>query len=239
MSASGRGEANAPQMNEEPTSAIGRVGRLPLHPTIYAFVGGAIAPYRTMVNVLRRDKAFANFMGAFFLMGFGNMMMQPVLRIFLRDINVNYSQATFVLSIIPQCMLMLFSPYWGKYVDRYNPMLVRMVVAVLWSIYPLTLFLTKNLWLIYGAAAILGFAQAGSMLVWTLGAMYFARHEDVPLYMGIHTTLVGVRGLTAPFIGVYLMHLLGVQQVFIVSFALIIISGTLMGRMGIKEHKRN
>jgi MFS family permease len=222
---------------DEHPSALNRVSRIPLQPILYAFVSGAIAPYRTITSVLRRDKAFASFMGAFSLMGFGNMMMQPVLRIFLDDINLNYTQVTFILAILPQLMLVLFSRLWGRYVDRYNPMLLRMVVAVLWSIFPLTLFFTRNVWLIYVTSAISGFAQAGSMLVWTLGTMYFARREDVALYMGIHTTLVGVRGLTAPFVGVWLAQIIGVQPVFVVSFALMVISGVLMGDLGLKEHR--
>jgi MFS family permease len=234
----GTTENASPELNNGPASVFARIGSIPLQPILYAFVDGAVAPYRTISNVLRRDRAFASFMGAFSLMGFGNIMMQPVLRVFLNNINLNYTQATFVLAVFPNVMLVLFSRFWGKYVDRYNPMLLRMVVALLWSIYPLTLFLTKNIWLIYAACAVSGFAVAGSTLVWTLGTMYFARQEDVTLYMGIHTTLVGVRGLTAPFVGVWLMGIIGVQPVFLISFILMVISGVLMGDIGLKEHRR-
>ena len=49
-----------------------------------------------------------------------------------------------------------------------------------------------------------------------MGHMAFAGDEDAHLYMGAHLLLTGVRGLTVPFLGVFLYnHALGVHLIWI------------------------
>ena len=54
-----------------------------------------------------------------------------------------------------------------------------------------------------------GLHQGGGSLAWTLGHLDFSRRHDAELYMGVHVTLTGLRGLIAPFVGVALGGLIG------------------------------
>jgi hypothetical protein len=49
-----------------------------------------------------------------------------------------------------------------------------------------------------------GLGSGGGALAWNLGHLDFARPEEAEIYMGIHVSLTGLRGLIAPLIGMWL-----------------------------------
>jgi hypothetical protein len=51
-----------------------------------------------------------------------------------------------------------------------------------------------------------GVSRGGGMLAWNLGHNDFADRRMVPLYMGIHVTLTGVRGFLAPYLAVVMLY---------------------------------
>jgi hypothetical protein len=63
-------------------------------------------------------------------------------------------------------------------------------------------------WLFWVGALSLGMAFAGGKLGWNLGHNDFASDDKSTLYMGIHVTLTGIRGLIAPLVGVSVYQLL-------------------------------
>jgi hypothetical protein len=62
-----------------------------------------------------------------------------------------------------------------------------------------------------------GLAQSGGAIAWNIGHLHFAEDDKAELYMGIHVSLTGLRGLVAPFLGTFLFHLIG-AGVFAVGF---------------------
>jgi hypothetical protein len=50
----------------------------------------------------------------------------------------------------------------------------------------------------------MGIARGGGTLAWQLGHNDFAPANQLSQYMGVHVTLTGLRGATAPFIGIFL-----------------------------------
>jgi hypothetical protein len=51
-----------------------------------------------------------------------------------------------------------------------------------------------------------GFSRGGGMLAWNLGHNDFADRHMVALYMGIHVTLTGVRGILAPYLAIVMLY---------------------------------
>ena len=51
-----------------------------------------------------------------------------------------------------------------------------------------------------------GVSRGGGMLAWNLGHNDFADRRMVPLYMGIHVTLTGVRGFITPYLAVVMLY---------------------------------
>ena len=54
-----------------------------------------------------------------------------------------------------------------------------------------------------------GLGMGGGRLAWQIGHLHFSRSEEAELYMGIHVSLTGLRGLFAPLAGMWLWYLIG------------------------------
>ena len=75
-------------------------------------------------------------------------------------------------------------------------------------------------------ATIQGLAQSGTQLVWALGVLPYARKaEDVPLYMAVHTTLTGVRGVIAPYFGIWLAGQVGLRAALVMAGCTMVATG--------------
>jgi predicted MFS family arabinose efflux permease len=207
------------------------------HNLIMRAIGGFATSFKDTFAILGKDKKFRMYMISYFLFGFANLMAQPVYDIFYyRELDVNYVQSALILSTIPQFMIILTTAYWGKMLDRVNILYSRTLFTLGWMVEPLIYLFARQVSYVYAAKVIVGVAMGGSTLVWLLGAMYFAKKkEEVPLYMGVHTTLTGVRGLIAPFLGVYLLNFMSIRMFFIIQAALMLASAIITFAMGKME----
>jgi MFS family permease len=71
--------------------------------------------------------------------------------------------------------------------------------------------MAQQLWLFYVAGALMGVGFAGGSLAWNLGHQDFASPEQDGLYMSVHVTLNGIRGVISPFLAVGLYNWLAVS----------------------------
>ncbi|MFH0793730.1 MAG: MFS transporter [bacterium] len=227
-------EANGKTDNEE--GAAGPLDLLSYHGLLQRFFGNFYTSVADLTRVLRHDVRFRSYMIAYMLFGFGNLMVAPLYDIFLKEeLNVSYLQSTFIFSVLPQVMVIVSTTFWGRLLDRQNLFLSRTLFTLMWAVEPVSYALANHVEWIYAAKIIVGVGMGGSTLIWLLGAMNFASKEEVPLYMGIHTTLTGVRGLLAPFVGVQLIPWLGLRGVFWLGAAMMLTSALLTGVMGKRE----
>ena len=74
-------------------------------------------------------------------------------------------------------------------------------------------------------------AMAGVSLAWNLSSLHFAGEEDPSAYQTVHTVLVGVRGLGAPFLGFAVIRAASTLHGFALSAALFMLAALLMARM--------
>ena len=195
---------------------------------------------RSVHSILKEDTEFRNFMFGFFMFGFANLMLIPVLTLYLTDtLNVSYQSFAKVQGIAPWVMLIICTPLWGRFVDRYNPVMCRGVFTMVWSLAPLMFFLSRDITLVYVGMLIEGVVKGGSNLTWLLGVMYFSPQHHVPRYMKVHLFLCGVRGLVGPFLGVALVTLVGIKAVFLIVFILMISSAIYMLTIGLRRRREN
>jgi len=184
---------------------------------------------RKALGLLVHNPTFGKYLVAFFISGFASLMSLPMMVVFINDrFEASYVQQAVALRFLPLVLQLLLLPFWGRISDRVNPMVVRATLSALWGISYLIWALAPGMMSIYGAQCLRGVAMGGGTLVWLLGAMYFAPKEELPLYMGLHTTLTGVRGLIAPFLGVWLAGQIGVRPLFAISWLLCWSSTVLM-----------
>ena len=174
-----------------------------------------------MVRVLRQDRRFAQYCGALMFTGCGNLMIIPVLvAILTRDLGLNYLASLCLLEVMPRVVMMVAMFRWAPYFDRVGIVRFRVVQGGVWLAFLLlgtvgTLVVVFRTGigpsafvlaiLLYSASRIAwGMAMGGAALAWPLGHLHFAQPHEAEVYMGVHVTLTGLRGLVMPILGAWL-----------------------------------
>lgn len=186
--------------------------------------------FGAMIRVLREDHRFAIYTLAQFLIGTANLMTVPlVVVIVTRDLPIG-DRGSFWIStalIVTLSRLTMFGSMgrWGRLFDRTGVGRFRVVNVTCWTL-SLIFGLVGGLLVVDGgfvgpgtflaavgcfcAQAIMqGFGQGGGALAWNIGHLDYAKPDEAEVYMGVHVTLTGVRGLLAPLVGMALWNQLG------------------------------
>jgi hypothetical protein len=162
--------------------------------------------FRAAFEILRTDLWFRRYMLTMFAFGSGNLMVIALLVILLND---QFGFAKFeqmlITTSLPLIGVALFTPIWARRLDAAHILDYRARQA--WGfVLAIGLFASATIlsqaWMFWAGAVALGAAFAGGKLGWNLGHNDFASDEQSTLYMGIHVTLTGIRGLIAPLTGV-------------------------------------
>ncbi len=164
------------------------------------------ASVRGVQRVIAQDRAYLLFQFAFFLSGSAFFMSTHIILLLTRDqFGFGAFELSLWLSVVPQTLLALGSPTWGRILDRCGIVRCRLLISLLMTGYlasylgGIVLGLVP---LIYLGSILQGMSNGGGQLTWSLASSHFApRLEDVPLYNGIHFVLNGIRGLVMPWVG--------------------------------------
>ena len=179
-----------------------------------------------MYRVLCDDRPFARYCGALALTGMGNLLIPSVLvMIVTQELGLNYLASFALLEILPRTAMFVALFHWARFFDRVSIVRFRVVHSVCWlsylvlgtvatlgvvkqaSIGPAAAVLATFLFGLSGIAKGIGFG--GGALAWNLGHLHFARPHQAEVYMGVHVTLTGLRGLVMPFVGIWLWTVVG------------------------------
>ncbi len=175
---------------------------------------GTRNPFVLAWRILRADRGFAFFQGAFFCYGIGFMIMATLLPLYLVDaLRVTYSQASVMRVLLFQGMLSLFTWVMGRYSDRFHPLSLARWSFLGLVLFPALLFASAGPRGGYLTFLWYGLCMAGVTVAWYMGPLVFAGARDSSLYMTVHVALTGVRALIGHPLGAAL-------YVFSGSFAL-------------------
>jgi MFS family permease len=193
-------------------------------------VAGDRQPFGRFWRILKDDKAFAAYQVAFMVYGFGNLMALPVFPVFQVDVlGLTYSQIG-VLGFIMAVFWLLSYVYWGREVDRRGGLWTVKLNFLITSLVFLAYVFAWDVRLVAVAFVFIGITNAGIDLGWMNALMQFAPAEKVSEYASLHTTLLGGRGLLAPFVGIALLQVpwIGFKGVFGLCFLMMVISWLLL-----------
>ncbi len=183
-------------------------------------------------KALGKDRAYRVFQVAYFLSGASFFMSTHVILLLAtNELRFRPLELAISLTLIPQLILAISSPLWGRIYDRIGILNCRVLISVIATVYLLLYFVAvigHCPVLIYLGSALFGFGNAGGQLTWALGSSHFApTPEDVPTYNGVHFVLNGVRGLLVPWVGSMLLYTIGPWSLLaaaLTSFASILVS---------------
>lgn len=198
--------------------------------------------FRTNWRVLVEDREYRRFMVWMFVFGLGNLMVLAPQALVLEDeLGATYLQAILATTVIPLAIMPLAIPVWAKLLDRVHIVRFRSIHAWSFVLAALMLWIAAvghQLWLFYVASVFLGVGFAGGSLAWNLGHHDFAPPQHDALYMSVHVTLNGIRGVIAPFVAVGLYKWLGGHGMASWTFFICFLVNTL-GAMGFVWHWRD
>jgi hypothetical protein len=113
----------------------------------------------------------------------------------------------FAYAVLPTMLMMVSAVFWGRFLDRINPMKGRAIFNTFQFVaYALHAYggLTLQLWPILLGASLHAIGNGGGTINWLTGSLYFAPEDKISLYNAVHVGLTGLRGLIAPLVGLYL-----------------------------------
>jgi MFS family permease len=170
--------------------------------------GGRTEPFSLgmLLEILRKDPHFREYMFWMGIFGGGNLMLtSQLVIIFSEHLHLSAALQIALLSVVPLATLPLFVPFWARMFDQGH--IVEYRARQGWSLVLAVTTLTLGTWLasvpmLWLGALLLGAAYAGSNLGWNLGHNDFASVGRAQHYMGVHVTLTGVRGAIGPPAGI-------------------------------------
>lgn len=182
-------------------------------------LGSIIEPFRQMRRVLARDRVFARFQLAFMTYGVGYMVCEALLPIFADvKLGMDYSQLAGSTRVVWQVATVLMALPMGWLMDRFGAERTTAISFALFAAYPALLALAATPTDVAVASAFFGIAMAGIQQGWMLGPVMLApTPADVPQYVAIHSTLVGIRGPAFQLLGLVLYQL---TRDFRIAFAI-------------------
>lgn len=214
-------------------------GSSPLHRGLVREMRRSLrSPFAGSLTILKHDRGFRRYEIAFMSYGLAFMMLQPVIPIFLVEVlHVDYAQASNARGLIFYSMMVLFSPVFGRMLDKSDPIKLSTFAFLLLSLFPAALMLSRGVRSVYIAFSIYGVAMSAVNIGWTLGPIHFARRSDSAAYMGAHVALVGLRGLVGGPIGILLYRLSGTPNAtFLVAVVLFLLASFLMMSLDRSPH---
>jgi hypothetical protein len=166
---------------------------------------------RETFDVVHRDRLYANYLSAQFLLGSANFFTEPALIVVLtKQLGLSYAGATGIMTTVRVLTMLVLTPRWSEMFDRLGIFRFRVLNSGFWCVaHGMTsaslLVLVADPGLLPLAIILLllgrifsGVAGAGGMIGWQLGHLAFAEDHNANLYLGVHAALTGVRALAFP-----------------------------------------
>jgi hypothetical protein len=193
--------------------------------------GEMIQPLVKPLEILRKRPDFRQFEISYFLYGIGFMMMLPLLPLYLVDhLKVTYSQASFLNGLFYQGMIVIFSWFMGRSMDRVHPLHLNRIGFYGLIFYPLSLALATTVIFAYPSYAWYGLSMAVVNVSWYLTPLTFCNiREEASSFMALHVALAGVRAFIAFPLGTLLYSLTGTFTIpFLVASFLFLLGALIL-----------
>jgi MFS family permease len=213
-------------------------------------IGGALAwgrlkvtPYEAdpplapsgLARILSDDRRFRRYTIALACWGFGLLLPGPLLPILLVDrFNASYSEVG-LLGFVTSAAWLAGYLVLSRRIDRWPALPLVALSFGLCALQPLAYLLSPNVWLLAPGAAAVGLASAGIDLGGINVLMRLAPRERLGEYTSLLTSIAGLRGLVAPFLGTALaeLPLLGANGVLLLATALVVAGALGVTRVGL------
>jgi MFS family permease len=192
-------------------------------------------PLLACFRYLKTDRVLRETTVAWMLLGFGVLMMVPLRVEYLaherHGLVMSEAEIAILLSIVPNVARLISGPLWGRIFDVVDFFTLRIILNCTFLISTVGFFATDSWLALLISAVILGVGTSGGDLAWNLWVTKFAPLDRVSDYMAVHVFFTGVRGVIAPPVGFFLLQHFSLQQLSLLSAALIGVSMLVLARL--------
>ncbi len=188
-------------------------------------------PFRSF-RFIREDQIFRRTLICWMLMGFANLMMNPMRIEMLANprhgLQLSTADVVFFVGVLPNIARFCLSPVWAWLFDRINFFVLRVVLNLGFAIGILMFFTTNDRMGLWIGSIIYGISNGGGDIAWSLWVTKFAPAHRVADYMSVHTFLTGFRGVAAPLAAFQLVGHFSLGALGWASAGLILIASALL-----------
>jgi predicted MFS family arabinose efflux permease len=185
---------------------------------------------RGIWGLLGQNRRFALYLFGFSLYGIGFLMGFPFFAIVQVDrLHLPYTTIGY-LGLVQSFFWLVGNVYWGRLVDRHGGMWVVRANVAIALVVPFTYIWAIDAWTLVPAFIAHGIISAGVDLGVISAGIEMADAENVVEYSALQATIIGLRGMVAPFVGVGLMRLgLPDRLIFAIGCGFIVLAWLSLG----------
>lgn len=199
-------------------------------------------PIREVLRTAKLDTRFRRYLAIGLLYAFGGMVFASFIPVLVSErLGYGYLTSAILVHVLPSVLAFLSTGIIGRWIDRTNPWRAWRWIRLGWGLDPLLLAVTPMLAAIAPTLAFVvallartsrGVVMGGSWILWwQVGVTHFASPgADTTRYQGMALFVNGLARLAGPVAGALLLQSTGLEVVFLVGGALVLLSSLLSSR---------
>jgi MFS family permease len=180
-----------------------------------------VAGPRQLARMSFSDRAFRGYLGAFMVLGFGNLMGATIYPLLMVDRFDAPNAFVGLYAAVSAASTMAGYAFWGRLIDRGSSVALTLMNSALLIGLPLGYLLAPNAFFLLPTAILTGFTLAGGDLTFITNVVQLAPRGRVGDYMAAQSFALGLRGTVAPFAASALLVATGATAVLAVVLGLI------------------
>lgn len=178
------------------------------------------------------DRSFGYVLFTWFLMGFANLWSLPLRVDYITSSEFGIEGSpllvAFIITILPEVIRLIFTPFWARMFDRMNFIILRIILNLLFAAGVAGFFASNNVWIVGMGSALIGLAFSGGSIAWSLWVTKYAPPDKTAAYMSVHVCLTGVRGAIGPIVGYWTANRIGIFNFGWLSCAIMLFATALL-----------
>jgi predicted MFS family arabinose efflux permease len=188
-------------------------------------------------SLLGQNRRFTIYLISFSIYGLGFLMGLPFFAIVQVDrLQLSYTELGY-LGLVQSLFWLLGNMYWGRQVDRHGGVWVLRLSIAIAMVVPFCYIWAFNAWTLLPAFIAHGIISAGMDLGVISTGIELAGPDQVIEYSALQSTIIGLRGVVGPFVGIWLMNL-GLSQPAIFAIGCGLIAAAWLGMGSIVPSRR-
>jgi MFS family permease len=187
---------------------------------------------RRFGGILTHDRRFALYLAAIVLFGLSGLMPSAIIPLVQVDrLHISYTELGWLNLALSLARLLSYF-YWGRWIDRWGAVRCMQIAFVINVVGVLPYIWVTRGWMLLPSFIASGLVGSAIDLGFINAAMELAKPQRIQEYAALQSTVIGLRGMIGPFIGVGLLRLgLGTSAIFAMSGGLTLLAALILSRI--------